>query len=82
MSRKIKYARLHTIPHVPFAGELEIVFPGHRKVLNDLAMMYDGITLDISFSFQGKKVNLLVPAANVQCMLGADQEEQPKTVKK
>lgn len=81
MAKKITYARLHSIPHVPFAGELEQVFPGHRKTLDDLDMSFDGISLDISFTFKGKPILLVIPAANVQCMLSTAEVPKPASKK-
>lgn len=79
-TRKVKYARLHTVPHFPYVGSMEITFPPTGKTLEDLSMVDSGTVLDISFKFRGEKVVLSIPHANVQCMQ-LETEELPKSKK-
>ena len=78
--RKVKYARLHTAPHFPYVGNMEIMFPPNGKTLDGLVMLDTGTVLDISFVFKGSRVELRIPHANVQCMQ-LEPEEAPKTKK-
>ena len=80
ISRKVKYARLHTAPHFPYVGNMEIMFPPNGKTLEELEMVDTGTVLDISFVFKGSRVELRVPHANVQCMQ-LEPAEAPKSKK-
>lgn len=77
-NRKVTYARLHQVAHIPFTGELGNVFPPHNKVLDNLEMTVDTMGLYISFSFKGIFKNALIPLANVVIMV-LDLEEKETT---
>jgi hypothetical protein len=46
-------------------GDLGDVLPGADKTLEDLTMIFDGLTLSISFKFRNRQKEILIPAANI-----------------
>lgn len=65
MSRKVTYARLQTLMHVPGVCQLDPVFPQPNKTLDKLEMSTQETALFIEFVYKGQKVELLIPYGNV-----------------
>ena len=88
MSKKVVYARFHSVLHIPSFGQLEQVMPPSSKKIADLNMRTEegGIVITATpprgpGSLIAEPVTFLVPWANVQVAVYESEKAAPAVAK-